>query len=114
MEAHPVLLLLGDDGGIGALLPQLPEVKPPLEVLQPAEHVRHQEVQQAPQLPQVVLQRRACATTQRFSQSDRVHVKAFMHIDQFVDSRSSRSQGKMAVEKYTCAGRLATEETTAG
>ena len=57
---HLVLLLLHHDLGIAGLLAHSAEVKPGLELLKALEDVWQQEVEQTPQLAQVVLQGRAC------------------------------------------------------
>lgn len=55
-----VVLLLCKDLGIARLLTNTTEVKPGLETFQVSEDVWQQEVEQTPQLTQVVLQRCAC------------------------------------------------------
>lgn len=59
---HLVALLLRNDGRVAAGLPDAAKVEPRLEVVDIGEHLWQQEVEQAPQLPQVVLQRRACTS----------------------------------------------------
>lgn len=58
---HAVPLLLRQDVLVAAGLADAAEVEPGLEVGQRVEDVRQQEVEQAPQLAQIVLQRRPCA-----------------------------------------------------
>ena len=58
---HAVALLLSHDELICAGLAHAAEVEPRLELCQALEHVRQQEVEQAPQLAEVVLQGSACS-----------------------------------------------------
>ena len=57
-----VVLLLCKDLSIARLLTNTTEVKPGLKTFQISKDVRQQEVEQTPQLTQVVLQRCACST----------------------------------------------------
>lgn len=57
-----VVLLLCKDLSIARLLTNTTEVEPGLETFQVSEDVWQQEVQQTPQLTQVILQRCACTT----------------------------------------------------
>jgi hypothetical protein len=54
------MLLLCKDLSIARFLPYSTEVKPGLKVGQVSKNVRQQEVEQTPQLTQIVLQGRAC------------------------------------------------------
>lgn len=58
---HAVALLLSHDELICTGLANTTEVEPGLKVCQALEYVWQQEIEQAPQLTQVVLQRRACS-----------------------------------------------------
>ena len=55
-----VVLLPSKDLSIAGLLTNTTEIKPGLKAFQISEDVWQQEVEQTPQLTQVVLQRRAC------------------------------------------------------
>ena len=55
-----VALLLREQGLVGALLAYLAEVEPRLKVREAAEHIREDEVEERPELRQVVLQGRPC------------------------------------------------------
>lgn len=59
------MLLLCKDLSIARLLPYSTEVEPGLKVGQISEYVGQQEVEQTPQLTQVVLQGRACAPSRQ-------------------------------------------------
>lgn len=59
---HSAALLIEGPALVLVLLAHIPKVKPALKVGQIAEHLRQQEVQQAPQLAQIVLQRRTCTS----------------------------------------------------
>ncbi len=59
------MLLLCKDLSIARFLPYSTEVEPGLKVGQVSEDVRQQEVEQTPQLTQIVLQGRACTPSEQ-------------------------------------------------